>query len=74
VRLDRACHEPFVCAEHERELMRCKSPVGETRGQAFGEAVQDEYEERYHQRVVQNLTRQAQQLGFHFTPQETSSA
>jgi len=45
-----------------------------TRGQAFVEAGQDEYEERYHQRVVQNLTKRAQQLGFPLTPQETSSA
>ena len=45
-----------------------------TRGQAFVEAGQDEYEERYRQRVVQNLTRRAQQLGFQLTPQGTSSA
>ena len=45
-----------------------------TRGQAFVEAGRDEYEERYPQRVVQNLTRRAQQLGFQLTPQETSSA
>jgi hypothetical protein len=45
-----------------------------TRGQSFVEAGQDEYEERYRQRVVQNLTRRAQQLGFQLTPQETSSA
>ena len=45
-----------------------------TRGQAFVEAGQDEYEERYRQRVVQNLTRRAQQLGFHLTPQGASSA
>ena len=45
-----------------------------TKGQAFVEAGQDEYEERYRQRVVQNLTRRAQQLGFQLTPQETSSA
>jgi hypothetical protein len=45
-----------------------------TRGQAFIETGQDEYEERYRQRVVQNLTRKAQQLGFQLTPQETSSA
>ena len=45
-----------------------------TRGQAFVEAGQDEYEERYRKRVVQNLTRRAQQLGFQLTPQGTSSA
>jgi hypothetical protein len=45
-----------------------------TRGQSFVEAGQDEYEERYRQRVVQNLTRRAQQLGFQLTPQETSLA
>jgi hypothetical protein len=45
-----------------------------TRGQAFVEAGQDEYEERYRQRVVQNLTRRAQQLGFQLTPRETSCA
>ena len=45
-----------------------------TRGQAFVEAGQDEYEERYRQRVVQNLTRRAQQLGFQLTPQGTTSA
>ncbi len=45
-----------------------------TRGQAFVEAGQDEYEEHYRQRVVQNLTRRAQQLGFQLTPRETSSA
>jgi len=45
-----------------------------TRGQAFVEAGQDKYEERYRQRVVQNLTRRAQQLGFQLTPRETSSA
>jgi hypothetical protein len=45
-----------------------------TRGQAFVEVGQDEYEERYRQRVVQNLARRAQELGFQLTPQETSSA
>jgi len=45
-----------------------------TRGQAFVEAGQYEYEEFYRYRVVQNLTRQVQQLGFQPTPQETSSA
>ena len=44
-----------------------------TRGQAV-EAGQDEYEQRYRQRVVQNLTRRAQQLGFKLTPHETFSA
>jgi hypothetical protein len=44
-----------------------------TRGQAV-ETGQDEYEQRYRQRVVQNLTRRAQQLGFQLTPHETFSA
>ena len=39
-----------------------------TKGQAFVEAGQDQYEERHRQRVVQNLTRRAQQLGFQLTP------
>ena len=39
-----------------------------TRGQAFVESGQDECEERYRQRVVQNLIRRVQQLGFQLTP------
>jgi hypothetical protein len=44
-----------------------------TRGQVFIESGQDECDERYRQRVVQNLIRRVQQLGFQLTPQETSS-
>ena len=77
------------CAHHRRLCSRMDKPKAITasahklarlvyfmltKGQAFVEAGQDEYEERYRQRVVQNLTRRAQQLGFQLTPQGTSPA
>ena len=45
-----------------------------TKGQAEVEAGQDEYGQPYRQRVVQNLTRRTQQLGFQLAPQGASSA
>ena len=77
------------CAHHRRLCSRTDKPKAITasahklawlvyfmltKGQAFVEAGQDEDEERYRQRVVQNLTRRAQQLGFQLSPQGTSPA
>jgi hypothetical protein len=39
-----------------------------TKGQAYVEAGQQYYEERYSERVVQNLTKRANQLGLQITP------
>ena len=77
------------CAHHRRLCSRTDKPKAITasahklarlvyfmltRGQAFVEAGQDEYAQRYRQKVVQNLTRRAQQLGFQLSPQGTSPA
>jgi transposase len=44
-----------------------------TKGQAYADAGQQYYEERYRERVVQNLTKRAQTLGFQLVPVAAST-
>ena len=43
------------------------------KGQAYADAGQQYYEDRYRERVVQNLTKRAQTLGFQLVPVAASA-
>ncbi|MGZ5601117.1 MAG: hypothetical protein ACXWFX_11050 [Methylobacter sp.] len=43
-----------------------------TKGQEYVDQGQEYYEEKYRQRVIKNLTKRAEQIGFQLTPMAES--